>query len=151
MGRRLANGRVAWFVSYPKPAVGGAVAQPTSEEQLRDIAAAVAKCTANTPAQPTGGLPAASASNMPVPPMGGMPAAPTSNLAELGANANPEPAVSPVPKPCMSDTNTPNATTRMSESQPQPPAVTRSIFIRLMKRCITVVQRTFSLFPRSFK
>jgi hypothetical protein len=29
-------------------------------------------------------------------------------------------------------------------------AVTRSIFIRLMKRCITVVQRTFSLFSRSF-
>ena len=134
LGHRLSNGRVAWFVSYPRPTVGGAVEQPTSEEQLRDIAAAVVKSMRNTRQEATGGMPATS----------------PSNASKQGPAADPGPA-SNAPKPNSGDTDTANATTRILESRLPPPPVMRSIFTRLMKRCIAVVQRTFSLFSRSFK
>ena len=72
VGNRL-SGRVAWFVCRPKSAVGGAVEQPTSEERLQDIAAAMVKPMSNTPAQPVDGVPAAPMNNVSEPAMSNIP------------------------------------------------------------------------------
>jgi len=106
VGHRLSNGRVAWFVSYPKPAGGGAGERPTGETQLRDIATAVVKSMNNVQAQPVGGVPAS----------------PTSNMLAAGPAQTIEPAVGTTPKPGTGNTPSAHGTDIVEPTSPSPAA-----------------------------